>query len=155
LIINLLICFVATLKAYDLEYGSKNDYVPASGGDGGQGQFGAVSPSNWRVAGTSPIGESSWNGAATGGDEPWFAEAVSTVAMDMKQGEDIFAAYTAEAAEFKIQDFAATKPEGFTTVESAKEELISALGYARFLEIPATGLKKEWAKLHPSKKAEK
>lgn len=148
--------FVATSRnaEYDLDYGSKNGYVTAPGADGGQGTFGAQSPSNWRVAGTSPCGEESWGGAATGGDEPWFAEAVSTVFMDMKQGDDIFAAYTAEAAEFKIKDFAATNPYGFTDEASAKDELISALGYAKFLEVAPNNLKKEWAKLHPEPKKE-
>ncbi|KAK1743642.1 hypothetical protein QTG54_005239 [Skeletonema marinoi] len=32
----------------DLEYGLKNGYVPASAGDGGQGEFGAQSPNDWR-----------------------------------------------------------------------------------------------------------
>ena len=54
---------------YDLDYGKKNDYVAQSYADGGQGQFGAVSPSNWRVPGTSPVGQSSYAGAADGGDE--------------------------------------------------------------------------------------
>ena len=57
-----------SMAEYDLDYGMKNDYVPASAGDGGQGQFGAVSPNNWRVPGTSPVGESSYAGAADGGD---------------------------------------------------------------------------------------
>ena len=55
---------------YDLDFGSKNDYVTQSYGDGGQGQFGAVSPNNWRVPGTSPVGQTSYAGAADGGDEP-------------------------------------------------------------------------------------
>jgi len=143
-----------SVPAYDLDYGKNNGYETAPGGDGGQGEFGAVSPNNWRVAGTSPVGETSWAGAAVGGDEPWFAEAVSTVFMDIKQGDDIMAAYTAKAADFKIKEFAAGKPYGFSTEAEAKDELISAMGYGKFLEVPPKMLLKEWAKLHPEPKPE-
>ena len=94
---------------YDLDYGSKNGYVPADVGDGGQGQFGAVSPSNWRVPGTSPIGSTSWDGAADGGDEPWFAEAVSTVSLDLEKASETMLAFTKEAAQFKIAAFCEEK----------------------------------------------
>merc|ERR1712113_917140 len=53
-----------SMADYDLDFGSNNGYVPASAGDGGQGQFGAVSPNNWRVPGTSPVGQTSYSGAA-------------------------------------------------------------------------------------------
>ena len=122
---------------YDLDYGMKNTYVPASAGDGGQGQFGAVSPNDWRVPGTSPVGQTSYAGADDGGDEPWFAEAVSTVSLDLKKAEDTLKAFTKEAAEFKMETFAATTPYGFTTKEAAMEELVGTMGYNAFLE--ATG----------------
>ena len=137
---------------YDLDYGSKNSYVPASAGDGGQGQFGAISPNNWRVPGTSPVGESSYPGASDGGDEPWFAEAVSTVSLDLDKAEDTLKAFTKEAADFKMDAFAETKPYEFTTKEAAYDELVGALGYSGFLEQSAAQLKKSWAKLHPEPK---
>jgi hypothetical protein len=134
---------------YDLDFGMKNDYVPASVGDGGQGQFGAVSPSNWRVPGTSPIGEASYAGANDGGEEPWFAEAVSTVSLDLAKAEDTLKAFTKEAAEFKLETFAATSPYQFKTKEAAYEELVGKLGYSGFLESSAPQLKKSWDALHP------
>jgi len=48
----------SALQMVNLDYGKQNSYAPAKSGDGGQGTFGAVSPSNWRVPGTSPIAES-------------------------------------------------------------------------------------------------
>jgi len=140
---------------YDLDFGKKNDYVPASIGDGGQGTFGAVSPSNWRVPGTSPIGETSYAGASDGGEEPWFAEAVSTVSLDLAKAEDTLKAFTKEAAEFKMETFAASSPFGFTSKEAAYEELVGSMGYSAFLEASAPQLKKAWDKLHPDPKSEK
>jgi len=46
----------------NLDYGKQNSYVPTKSGDGGQWTFGAVSPSNWQVPGTSPLGEKSYPG---------------------------------------------------------------------------------------------
>jgi len=143
------------MAEYDLDYGSNNGYVPASGADGGQGQFGAISPNNWRVPGTSPCGETSYSGAADGGDEPWFSEAVSTVSLDLAKAEDTLKAFTKEAADFKMEAFAETSPYEFTTKEEAYEELVSTLGYSKFLEQTANQLKKTWAKLHPEPKEEK
>eukprot|EP00567_Pseudictyota_dubia_P014148 CAMPEP_0197437026 /NCGR_PEP_ID=MMETSP1175-20131217/4338_1 /TAXON_ID=1003142 /ORGANISM="Triceratium dubium, Strain CCMP147" /LENGTH=181 /DNA_ID=CAMNT_0042966447 /DNA_START=51 /DNA_END=596 /DNA_ORIENTATION=- len=137
------------MAEYDLDYGSKNSYVPQTYADGGQGQFGAVSPSNWRVPGTSPVGESSYEGAADGGDEPWFAEAVSTVFLDLQKADDTLKAFTKEAADFKIDTFAGTDPYGFTSKEAALEELVGSLGYSKFLECSAPQLAKAWDKLHP------
>merc|ERR1712113_1074145 len=90
------------MSDYDLDFGKKNSYVPASIGDGGQGQFGAVSPNDWRVPGTSPVGQKSYPGGSDGGEEPWFAEAVSTVSLDLSRAEDTMKAFTKEAATFKI-----------------------------------------------------
>jgi len=143
------------MSDYDLDFGSKNDYVKAPNADGGQGQFGAVSPNNWRVAGTSPIGETSYAGAADGGDEPWFSEAVSTVSLDLKKAEDTLLAFTKEAAMFKIDQFVATKPYEFTTKEACYDELVGKLGYNVFLESSEKVLAKEWKKLHPEAKKEK
>jgi len=147
------------LADYDLDYGSKNGYVKAPGADGGQGQFGAQSPSDWRVPGTSPIGQNSYGGADDGGEEPWFSEAVSTVSLDLKKAEDTLLAFTKEAAMFKMEQFAASKPFEFTTSESAFDELVGKLGYNAFLESSEKTLAKEWKKLHPppekEKKAEK
>ena len=140
---------VLSMSDYDLDYGMKNTYVPASGGDGGQGQFGAVSPNDWRVPGTSPVGQTSYAGADDGGDEPWFAEAVSTVSLDLKKAEDTLKAFTKEAAEFKMDTFAATEPFGFTTKEAAMDELVGTMGYNSFLEATGKQLGKTWAKLHP------
>lgn len=142
------------MAEFDLDYGSKNGYVPAAGGDGGQGQFGAVSPNDWRVPGTSPIGEKSWGSAADGGDEPWFAEAVSTVSLDLKKAEETLMAFTKEAADFKLATFAETSPYGFTTKEEAYEELVGKLGYSGFLEASVKQLAKTFATLHPEPKKE-
>ncbi len=138
-----------SMADYDLDFGSKNGYVPASAGDGGQGQFGAVSPNDWRVPGTSPVGQSSYSGAADGGDEPWFSEAVSTVSLDLKKAEDTLMAFTKEAAEFKINAFAETSPYQFTTKESAYDELVGKMGYSAFLEATTKMLAKNWSALHP------
>lgn len=137
------------MSDYDLDFGSKNGYVTAPGGDGGQGEFGAVSPSNWRVPGTSPVGQESYAGAADGGDEPWFAEAVSTVSLDLKQAEDTLMAFTKEAATFKIDAFASTSPYEFSSKEAAYDELVGKMGYSSFLEATPKVLAKTWAVLHP------
>eukprot|EP00558_Chaetoceros_sp_UNC1202_P014481 CAMPEP_0197233290 /NCGR_PEP_ID=MMETSP1429-20130617/1388_1 /TAXON_ID=49237 /ORGANISM="Chaetoceros sp., Strain UNC1202" /LENGTH=173 /DNA_ID=CAMNT_0042691509 /DNA_START=190 /DNA_END=711 /DNA_ORIENTATION=+ len=144
-----------SMADYDLDFGMKNDYVPASGGDGGQGQFGAVSPSDWRVPGTSPVGQVSYAGADDGGDEPWFSEAVSTVSLDLKKAEDTLMAFTKEAADFKMASFSAKKPFGFTTEEAAYEELVGKLGYGGFLEATEKQLLKNWKTLHPEPEAPK
>jgi hypothetical protein len=141
------------MAEYDLDYGTKNSYVPAENADGGQGQFGAVSPNDWKVPGTSPVGEASYGGADDGSDEPWFSEAVSTVSLDLDKADATLKAFTKDAATFKIEAFAATKPEGFTTTDAAFAELTGALGYSKFLEITEKQLAKTWETLHPSKKA--
>ena len=137
---------------YDLDFGKKNSYVPASGGDGGQGQFGAVSPNDWKVPGTSPVGQSSWPGAADGGDEPWFAEAVSTVSLDLAKAEETLKAFTKEAAEFKIAAFC--EENKIKDTGKAMDELVGALGYDKFLESSPGQLKKAYDKLKgkPEKK---
>eukprot|EP00980_Cylindrotheca_fusiformis_P015578 scaffold4452_cov155-Cylindrotheca_fusiformis.AAC.1 len=137
---------------YDLEYGKKNSYVPQTYGDGGQGTFGAVSPNDWRVPGTSPIGQASWNGAADGGDEPWFAEAVSTVSLDLDKAKETLKAFTKEAASFKIAAFC--EANDISDKDKAYDDLIGALGYDKFLESSPAQLKKAYAKLSdkPAKK---
>jgi hypothetical protein len=133
------------MAGYDLEFGKKNAYVPAKGGDGGQGEFGACSPNDWRVPGTSPVGQSSYGGAADGGDEPWFSEAVSTVSLDLKKADDTLKAFTKEAAEFKIAAFA---EENKVDKSKAYDSLVGAMGYDKFLEASAGQLKKEWEKMN-------
>ena len=140
---------------YDLEYGKKNSYIPAEIGDGGQGQFGAVSPNNWRVPGTSPLGESSYPGAADGGEEPWFSEAVSTVFLDLAKADETLKAFTKEAAAFKIDNFAESDPYEFESKEAAMDELIGSLGYDGFLDATPKQLAKAWSKLHPDPNAPK
>jgi hypothetical protein len=135
----------ALLAEYDLDFGKKNSYVPASVGDGGQGQFGAVSPNNWRVPGTSPVGQRSWPGAADGGDEPWFAEAVSTVSLDLAKAEETLKAFTKEAAEFKIAAFC--EANGVKDSTRAMDDLVGALGYDKFLESSSAQLKKAYDQL--------
>jgi hypothetical protein len=145
-----IVCVASVLLAeYDLNYGKKNSYVPASAGDGGQGQFGACSPNDWRVPGTSPIGQSSWSGAADGGDEPWFAEAVSTVSLDLKKAEETLKAFTKDAASFKINAFA--KENGIKNAEKAFDELVGSMGYDKFLEASPNQLKKAFESLNPPK----
>ncbi|KAL7552510.1 hypothetical protein ACHAWF_015759 [Thalassiosira exigua] len=139
----------------DLDYGLKNDYVPADNADGGQGQFGARSPNDWRVPGTSPVGESSYSGAADGGEEPWFSEAVSTVSLDLEKADETLKAFTKDAALFKIEEFAAASPYGFTTTDAAMEELVGKLGYSKFLEMNTKQLMKQWKTLHPDPADEK
>lgn len=136
------------MAEYDLDYGKKNAYVPASAGDGGQGTFGAVSPSNWRVPGTSPVGQSSYPGAADGGDEPWFAEAVSTVSLDLKKAEATLKAFTKDAAQFKIDAFA--EANGISDKSKALDSLVGAMGYAKFLEASPSALKKAWDQISGS-----
>lgn len=145
-----------TSLGVDLTYGLKNTYVPASGGDGGQGTFGARSPNDWRVPGTSPVGESSYEGAADGGEEPWFSEAVSTVSLDLQKADEVLKAFTKDAAMFKMEEFAKSKPYGFTSNDAAMEELVGKLGYSKYLEMSTKQLMKTWDTLHPdpSKKAE-
>ena len=130
---------------YDLDFGMKNDYVPQTYGDGGQGTFGAVSPNDWRVPGTSPVGQASWAGAADGGDEPWFAEAVSTVSLDLAKAEETLKAFTKEAASFKIAQFC--EDNGIDDQAKVMDQLVGALGYDKFLESSAGQLKKAYAKL--------
>jgi hypothetical protein len=130
---------------YGLDYGMKNDYVPAEAGDGGQGTFGAVSPSNWKVAGTSPVGRTSWPGASNGGDEPWFAEAISTVSLDLAKAEETLKAFTKEAADFKIAAFC--KENKDKDSKKAMDELVGSMGYNKFLESSAGQLKKAYKKL--------
>lgn len=139
----------ALCASYDLDYGKQNSYVPASAGDGGQGQFGAVSPSDWKVPGTSPVGQESYSGAADGGDEPWFAEAVSTVSLDLSKAEDILEAFTKDAASYKIDAFEASKPKSFKNKDTAMSELIGAMGYDGFLEASPKQLAKAWGQIHP------
>ena len=139
----------------DLDYGMKNTYVPAELGDGGQGQFGARSPNDWRVPGTSPVGESSYSGAPDGGEEPWFSEAVSTVSLDLAKADETLKAFTRDAAMFKIEEFAAAKPYGFTSTSAAMDELVGKLGYSKFLEMSTKQLMKTWETLHPDPAAAK
>ena len=127
-----------------MDYGKKNSYTPAETADGGQGQFGAVSPSNWRVPGTSPVGQASYAGAADGGDEPWFAEAVSTVSLDLAKAEETLKAFTKEAAMFKAEAFAS---EAGTSAEDAMSKLVGEMGYDKFLEASPGQLKKAWSKI--------
>jgi hypothetical protein len=145
LFVLIVVSATALQAEYDLEFGKKNSYVPASIGDGGQGQFGAVSPSDWKVPGTSPVGQRSWPGAADGGDEPWFAEAVSTVSLDLAKAEETLKAFTKEAAEFKIAAFC--EENGVKDSAQAMDELVGALGYDKFLESSATQLKKAYEQL--------
>lgn len=133
------------MAEYDLDFGKKNSYVPAAGGDGGQGQFGARSPSDWRVPGTSPVGQASYPGAADGGDEPWFAEAVSTVSLDLKRAESALKAFTKDAAAFKMAEFA--KENGVDDKEAAMAKLVDKMGYDKFLEASTKQLAKEWEAL--------
>jgi len=136
---------------YDLDYGSKNTYTPAATGDGGQGQFGARSPTDWRVPGTSPVGQSSYPGAPTGDDQPWFAETISTVELDMDKAEATYKAFTQGAAAFKIEAFAETEPKGFKNKDAAYDELVGAMGYEGFLEANPKQLAKAWEKLKGGK----
>ena len=135
----------AVSAEYDLEFGKKNSYVPQSYADGGQGQFGAVSPNDWRVPGTSPVGQSSYAGAADGGDEPWFAEAVSTVSLDLAKAEETLKAFTKEAAMFKAEAFAS---EAGVNAQEAMDKLVGDMGYDKFLEASPGQLKKAWEKMN-------
>lgn len=140
---------------YDLEFGKKNDYKEVSYADGGQGEFGAISPNDWRQPGTSPVGQQSWAGADDGGEEPWFAEAVSTVFLDLAKAEDTLKAFTKDAAVFKVEAFAETKPFEFESAEACLEELTGSMGYDKFLEASPKNLAKAWDALHPDPEAKK
>jgi hypothetical protein len=128
---------------FDLEFGKKNTYVPALAGDGGQGTFGARSPSDWRVPGTSPVGQTSYSGANDGGDEPWFAEAVSTVSLDLKKAEETLKAFTKDAAAFKAEAFAQEFSLGGGSGK-VLDTLVSTMGYSKFIEASSKDLKKAW-----------
>ena len=130
---------------FDLDFGKKNAYEPQSYADGGQGQFGAVSPNNWRVPGTSPIGQSSYAGASDGGDEPWFSEAVSTVSLDLAKAEATLKAFTKQAAEFKIAAFC--EENDIKDKAKAMDDLVGSMGYDKFLESSPGQLKKAYEKL--------
>lgn len=134
------------MSDYDLDFGKKNSYVPAAGGDGGQGQFGARSPSDWRVPGTSPCGQTSYPGGADGADEPWFAEAVSTVSLDLAKADDTLKAFTKEAAGFKIEAFC--EDNKITNKDKAYDKLVASMGYSKFLESSPGQLKKAWEKIN-------
>lgn len=125
-----------------MDYGKKNSYVPQSRGDGGQGTFGAVSPNNWRVPGTSPVGQASYKGAADGADEPWFAEAVSTVTLDLSKAEGTLKAFTKEAAMFKLEAFC--KENNVSDKTSAMDTLVGSMGYSKFLEATPKQLEAAW-----------
>ncbi|GKY96205.1 hypothetical protein MPSEU_000580400 [Mayamaea pseudoterrestris] len=145
---------MADKEEYDLKFGSKNLYIPAKFGDGGQGQFGARSPNDWRVPGTSPVGQASYAGAADGGDEPWFSEAISTVSLDLKQAESALKAFTKDAANFKMSEFA--KENNLDDKDGAMKKLVDSMGYDKFLEATSKQLAKEWEKLSgKTEKAEK
>lgn len=146
-VLTLYLFTASALQAvYDLDYGKKNSYVPAKGADGGQGTFGAVSPSDWRVPGTSPVGQSSYKGAVDGGDEPWFAEAVSTVSLDLKKAEDTLKAFTKEAATFKIEAFC--QENKVSDKSAAMDSLVGAMGYSKFLEATPKQLEAAWSKMN-------
>jgi len=104
------------------------------------------------VEGMQPLRNHS--GAADGGDEPWFAEAQGTVFLDLKKADETLKAFTKSAADFKIESFAKTNPEGFTSKDAALNELVGKLGYSGFLEASDAQLKKTWDALHPPSKAE-
>jgi hypothetical protein len=131
------------MAEFDLDYGKKNSYVPAQLADGGQGTFGAVSPNDWRVPGTSPVGQSSYSRAADGGDEPWFAEAVSTVSLDLTKAEDTLKAFTKEAAMFKLEAFC--KDNNVSDKNGAMETLVKVMGYSKFLEATPKQLEAAWS----------
>jgi hypothetical protein len=137
---------------FDLDYGSKNAYVPAAAGDGGQGTFGAVSPSDWRVPGTSPVGQASYAGAADGGDEPWNSECVSTVSLDLKKADATLKAFTKDAAAFKAAAFAEANG---VTADKAMDDLVEKLGYNGFLESSPAQLKKAWDAMYGVKEEKK
>lgn len=132
------------MAEYDLDYGSKNNYVTQGVGDGGQGTFGAVSPNDWRVPGTSPVGQSSYPGAPDGGDEPWFSEAISTVSLDLKKAQETLKAFTKEAATFKVEAFV---EENKIKDSNALDKLVGVLGYDGFLEASPKQLAKAWEKI--------
>lgn len=137
--------FSLSMADFDLDFGKKNSYVPAEGGDGGQGTFGAVSPNDWRVPGTSPVGQSSYEGAPDGGDEPWFAEAVSTVSLDLEKAEDTLKAFTQEAAKLKIEAFCDANKVGGDPAK-VLDTFVGAMGYSKFLESSPKQLKAAWEK---------
>ena len=56
---------------------------------------------------------------------------------------------------FKMEEFAASKPYGFTSNEAAMEELVGKLGYSKYLEMSTKQLMKTWDTLHPDPSAKK
>ena len=107
-----------------------------------------MSPFNWRAPGTGPEGESSF-GKSDGDDEPWFAEAKSSVFMDLAKGKETMEAFTLQAADFKIDQFADTKPYKFSTKEEAKATLIKEMGgLDAYLDADLKKLGKAWEKVY-------
>jgi hypothetical protein len=96
------------------------------------------------VPGTSPVGQASYSGAPDGGDEPWFAEAVSTVSLDLKKAEETLKAFTKDAAMFKMDAFA--EASGVKDKEGAMAKLVATMGYDKFLEATPKQLAAEWEK---------
>jgi len=86
---------------------------------------------------------------------------VEAVLFDLDKADETLKAFTKEAATFKIESFAETKPFDFKSTEAAYDELVGKMGYSQFLEATNKQLKKQWDVMHPDttvveeKKAEK
>mmetsp|Transcript_12578 Transcript_12578/g.29159 ORF Transcript_12578/g.29159 Transcript_12578/m.29159 type:complete len:177 (-) Transcript_12578:194-724(-) len=143
---------ITKMSDFDLDYGRNNDYGV---NDIMQGTFGARSPNDWQVPGTSPIGEVSYEGANDGGDMPWTSFFQATVFLDLETAEGSLRAFTKEAADFKLDGFISTNPAGYTTKDDAFDTLVGAMGYDKFLQANDRELKKAWegVKGKPEKKA--
>jgi hypothetical protein len=100
--------------------------------------------SDWRVPGTSPVGQVSYPGASDGGAEPWFAEAVSTVGLDLKKADETLKAFTKEVAAMKMAEFA--KESGVASPD-AMDKLVASMGYDKFLEASTKTLVSQWEKI--------
>ena len=79
----------------------------------------------------------------------------SPPSLDLEKADETLKAFTKDAAMFKIEEFAAASPYGFTSTDAAMEELVGKLGYSKFLEMSTKQLMKQWATLHPDPKAAK
>ena len=117
---------------------------PASSAAPCQTSVGAVSPSEWKTPGTSPVGENSF-GKSDGGDEPWFSEAVATVFMDNQARDSAYEAFTAEALAVKMDTFEAAKPVKFKDKDTAQKFLIDKFGgLDKFLDAGDKAIMKKW-----------
>jgi len=74
------------------------------------------------------------------------------VSIDLPSCASALNTFTAEAASYKIKEFAKTKPDNWTDEKSAMEKLIKEMGYDEFLNANMKALGKVWSPPPPPSK---